>query len=178
MGSYTSLRGDGLTSSSSSGTIVFHFALAASSHFDLFAINDFNGTSDGAPSPAGGGKLRLYTATDTILPNKISKQFVYSIGRDASISSASHTYSQTDFFGFDTTSYFGTIASSSSVVTGLKYIELNNDSWIARDNSLAGNSLFGGVLLESSFLYPPVGGQSNRGIYADYKTYIGSTYLV
>ena len=62
------------------------------------------------------------------------------------------------------------------MVTNLKYIRLNNDSWIVAD-SIGG---LGGVLLDAPttvFSETVYNFATNRGINADFETYYGSTYL-
>ena len=179
--SYTTINGNGSTSSSSTGTISFNFAVPAGTRLSLDLVTDsfFPLFNNGAPI-AVGGKRRLYTASNTILPQNFSTQFAYTLRNSVFTSSADHTYSQTDFSGFDTTSYFGTIPSNASVVTNLKYIRLNNDSWVVVDNDLTWGDNLGGALLETPtgvFSQQVYNAQSNRGIYASFETYYGSTYL-
>ena len=182
--SYTTMIGNGSTDSSSSGTISFHFAVPAGTRLNLGVVID-NFTFNNIPV-AVGGKRRLYTALNTILPQYVSTQFVYTLRNSAYTSSADHTYSQTDFSesgsSQTTTSYFGAISSGSSEVTNLKYIRLNNDSWVVVDNDLtnANGSFLGGALLQTPttvFSQQAYNAQSNRGIYASFETYYGSTYL-
>lgn len=182
--SYTTMIGNGSTDSSSSGTISFHFAVPAGTRLNLGVVID-NSAFNNIPV-AVGGKRRLYTALNTILPQYVSTQFVYTLRDSAYTSSADHTYSQTDFSesgsSQTTTSYFGAISSGSSEVTNLKYIRLNNDSWVVVDNDLTNTngSFLGGALLETPttvFSQQAYNAQSNRGIYASFETYYGSTYL-
>jgi hypothetical protein len=180
-GSYTSIFGNGSTSSSSSDTISFYFGESAGTCYELKPVFDFPFALIGSISPnAVGGKRRLYTAIDTILPVSISAQFAYSSKDSAFTSGASHIYSQTNFSGSSLLSSYGTIGTNSSIVTNLKYIQLNNDSWKVVDHDLAvGNNYLGGAFLDSPttvFFQPVFNTASNRGIYANFQTYYGSTY--
>jgi hypothetical protein len=184
-GSYSIISGNESTSNSSSGIISHYFAQPAGTCLYLGAI------IDSAPdymldTQALGGKQRLYSASDTIFPRNISTEFAYSDRDSILVSSAYHIYSQTDFNSTGTslssTFYSGSL-SASSQVNSLKFIRLNNDSWVVVDADLSFGEHLGGVILESPetvFYQQNLLNNylTNRGIWASFETYYGSTYLV
>jgi hypothetical protein len=183
--SYTKITQNSLTSSSTSGLITFYFAEPASSHLEFapFTESIFWYV---ATKQAIGGKQVLYTGKDTIYPKAISAQFVYTGLNSISTSSVDHIYYQTNFgvTGGSTgsSSNSGAIASGTSEAANLKYVRLNNDSWVVVDHHLDdGNIYFGGVVLASPTTVfeelTPYVWTSVRGINGNFKSYYGSTYL-
>jgi hypothetical protein len=165
-------------SNTGTGIIQFFFGLEAGTGYELNQVNDYEHST----SKSGlGGKRVLYTGKQTLMPITNEEQFVYSLRESRLAVKRPNNYTVIDYFTNTGTGslsvQYGSILTNSSEINNLKFISLNQNSWIVKDSSF----LDFGSASASALLHPywasssPIGGLMPSYMFT---TYYGSTYFM
>jgi hypothetical protein len=180
-GSYTSI-GKNYTNSTysqtSTGVIQFFFGLEAGTGYVFENVNDYQH----ARSESGlGGKRALYTDTQTLMPITNEQQFSYALRESQLTLKRPHNYTIINYFTNTSTGslsiQYGSILAETSLINNLKFISLNENSWLASDYQFEGFGAASAQQLGQPYWASsaPIGGLMP---YYKFSKYYGSTYFM
>jgi len=180
-GSYTA-NGKNVTNSTysetSTGIIQFFFGVEAGTGYVFAGVND----NQHAASKSGlGGKRALYTDTQTLMPITNEQQFSYALRESRFTLKRPHNYTVINYFTNTSTGslsvQYGSILNGTSPINNLKFISLNENSWLVKDPKLTGFGSASAQQLAQPYWASssPIGGLMP---YDEFTTHYGSTYFM